>query len=191
MKSPSLVRLGLAMVLSLAASPGVLRAQLENRKIQPNDVLVIRVLNEADMTAEKKVSNDGRINYFYIGDVSVAGKSVAEAQDLIRDLLKKDYLVDPQVNIEMRQYALEMVTVLGAVNKPGPVQLPTDRRVDVVELIGMAGDFNRYANKSRIELRRRGKSYPLSYDDLKRITDPAKKFFVEPDDVIEVGESKF
>ena len=70
------------------------------------------------------------------------------------------------------------------------LQMP-DRRVDVVELIGMAGDFNRYANKSRIELRRRGKSYPLSDDDGKRITDPAKKFLVEPDEGIEVGESKF
>lgn len=177
--------------MALALAPGWLSAQQVNRKIQPNDVLVIRVLNEPDMAAEKKVSNDGRISYFFIGDVQVSGKTVAEVQDMIRDLLKKDYLVDPQVNIEMKQYAEEKVTVLGAVNRPGPIILPSDRRVDVVELIGMAGDFNRYANKDRIELRRRGKVVTLGYGELKRISDPAKKFLVEPDDVIEVAESKF
>jgi protein involved in polysaccharide export with SLBB domain len=166
-------------------------AQLANRKIQPNDVLIIRVLNEPDMTQEAKVTNDGRVNYFFIGDVEVGGKTIGEAKSFIQEALNKDYLVDPQVSIEVRQYALQVITVLGAVNKAGQVQLPPDRQVDIVEAIGLAGDFNRYANKSRIELRRRGQNTRYSYDDLRKLTDPAKKVYVEPDDVIDVAESKF
>ncbi len=166
-------------------------AQLANRKIQPNDVLIIRVLNEPDMNQEAKVTNDGRVNYFFIGDVEVGGKTIAEAKTLIQDLLNKDYLVDPQVSIEVRQYALQVVTILGAVNKPGQVVLPPDRQLDIVEAIGLAGDFNRYANKDRIELRRRGQNTRYSYENLRKLTDPSKKVYVEPDDIIDVAESKF
>jgi polysaccharide export outer membrane protein len=181
------------LILALALAFGLMpaSAQLANRKIQPGDVLIIRVLNEPDMTQEAKVTNDGRVNYFFIGDVEVGAKTIGEAKSLIQDLLNKDYLVDPQVSIEVRQYALQVVTVLGAVNKPGQVILPPDRQMDLVEAIGMAGDFNRYANKDRIELRRRGQNTRYSYDDLRKMTDPAKKVFVEPDDIIDVAESKF
>ena len=55
----------------------------------------------------------------------------------------------------------------------------------------MAGDFTRLANKSRIELVRKGRKIQISYDELKKITDPARKLYVEPDDVIEVGQSVF
>jgi protein involved in polysaccharide export with SLBB domain len=181
--------LAMSGVLLLSLLPA--RAQLTNRKIQPNDILVIRVLTEPDMKQEAKVTNDGKINYFFIGDVEVGGKTIGEAKALIQDLLNKDYLVDPQVSIEVQQYALQIVTVMGAVNKAGPINLPPDRPLELIEAIGMAGDFNRYANKDKIELRRKGVITRYSYDKLKQQTDPAKKVFVEPDDTIDVGESKF
>lgn len=161
------------------------------RRIQANDILVVSVLNEPEMNKETKVSNDGKIDYYYIGDVQVAGQTVPEAQEKIRQLLMKDYFVNPQVGIQVKQYAQETVSVLGQVNRPGPILLPTDRRVDIVEVIGMAGDFSRLAKKSEIELRRKGKSVKFSYDDLRKITDPAKKVYVEPDDVVEVGITIF
>jgi len=179
----------LAWLFSLGAIST--QAQLVNRKIQPNDVLIIRVLNEPDMLQEAKVTNDGRVTYFFIGDVEVGGKTIGEAKEQIQELLNKDYLVDPQVSIEVRQYAQQVITILGAVNKGGQIQLPPDRQVDLVEAIGLAGDFNRYANKDRIELRRRGQNTRYRYDDLRKLTDPTKKVYVEPDDIIDVAESKF
>ncbi|MBX3732385.1 MAG: polysaccharide export protein [Verrucomicrobiae bacterium] len=161
------------------------------RRIQANDILNIRVLGEPDMNKETKVTGDGTINYFFVQDVQVAGLTIAEAQEKIRQILMKDWFVNPQVNIEMKEYAREIVTVLGQVNRPGTVLLPSDRRVDIVEVIGMAGDFTRLANKSRIELVRKGRKIQISYDELKKITDPARKLYVEPDDVIEVGQSVF
>ena len=175
--------------LWVAALTPLALAQQAVRKIQPNDLLIIRVLGEIDMTKETKVSSDGKVNYVFIGDVQVAGQTITEAQEKIRQLLMKDWLVNPQVIIEMRQYAVETVTVLGQVNRPGPVVLPTDRRVDLVEVIGLAGDFSRLARKSQIDLLRKGKKVTFSYDKLKEISDPAKKVYVEPDDIIEVATS--
>lgn len=189
MNSRHFLRVWLTLAILVAGGPGWLAAQQAVRKIQPNDLLTIRVLNEPEMAKESKVSSDGKIDYLYVGDVSVAGKTLAEAQLMIRELLMKDWFVNPQVIIETKQYALEMVTVMGQVGRPGPVQLPTDRRVDLVEVIGMAGDFTRLANKNKIELRRKGKRVQYSYDDLRKITDQEKKVFVEPDDVIDVAAS--
>lgn len=53
----------------IAALPFSIRAQQGVRKIQPNDLLIIRVLGEIDMTKEAKVSSDGKVNYVFIGDV--------------------------------------------------------------------------------------------------------------------------
>ncbi len=180
----------LLLVLGLLAwgmSDSSALGQAVARKIMPNDVLLIRVLNEPDMTTEKKVTADGKIDYFFIGEIDVNNKSLSEAQKIIRDKLDADYLVDPQVYVEVKQYAVQYVTVTGQVQKPGQVVLPADHQMDMVEAIGAAGDFNRFANKNRIELRRKQKTTRYSYDDLKK---PDGRVYVEPEDVIEVAESK-
>lgn len=176
------------VLLTLFSVNGQCVAQASARKILPNDVLLIRVLNEPDMMAEKKVSADGKIDYFFIGEIDLNDKTVAEAQKVIRDKLDADYLVNPQVYLEVKQYALQFVTVTGQVNRPGPVNIPPDHRMDVVEAIGAAGDFNPKAKKSEIELRRKDSTKRYTYDQLRK---PEGKVFVEPDDVIFVAESVF
>jgi polysaccharide biosynthesis/export protein len=156
------------------------------RKIQPNDLLFIRVLGEPDMTAEKKVSAEGKIDYFFINEVDLNDKTVAEAQRIIRDALDKDYLVNPQVYVEVKEAARQYVTVVGQVQRPGQVPIPPDHRMDIVEAIGAAGDFSRLANKNKIELRRKDKVSKYSYDDLKKADG---RVYVEPEDVIEVAQS--
>lgn len=162
-------------------------AQNVARKILPNDVLLIRVLNEPDMMAEKKVSAEGKIDYFFIGEVDLNEKSIADAQKIIRDKLDADYLVNPQVYVEVKQAALQYVTVTGQVNRPGRVEIPPDHEMDVIEAIGAAGDFTRYAKKSQIEVRRKDGTKSYSYDDLKKTEN---RIVVRPEDVIWVAESK-
>lgn len=188
MKLNNLLKVLVFGVLALLALPGSAGAQANARKILPNDLLLIRVLNEPDMMAEKKVSADGKIDYFFIGEVDLNDKTVAEAQKIIRDKLDADYLVNPQVYVEVKTYALQLVTVTGQVSRPGQVPIPPDHQMDIVEAIGAAGDFNRLANKDKIELRRKDTTKRYSYDQLRK---PEGKVFVEPDDVIFVFESKF
>lgn len=158
------------------------------RKIEPNDILVIRVLDEPEFTAQKKVTAEGKIDYFYIGEVDLNGKTVAEAQRIIRDKLDADYLVDPQVYVEVQSYATKEVTVTGQVYRPGRVPMPVDHEMDILEAIGAGGDFNPKANKNKIELRRKGKITIHKLDDLKK---PENRILVEPDDVIDVAERVF
>ena len=50
-----------------------------------------------------------------------------EAQDIIRELYDRDYLVNPQINITVLEYAKVSVNVLGAVNQPGAVLIARTR----------------------------------------------------------------
>lgn len=175
----------------LAGWAGSSQAQVSARKILPNDILAIRVVGEPELTLDKRVGADGKITYPFILELSVEGKTVAEVEKEIRDLLDKDFIVQPQVTVEYRDYVKQWVTVVGQVNKPGRIELPADRRVDVIEAIAMAGDLSRNASKGGIELTRKGQKNKFTYDELKTNTDPEKRFFVEPDDVIEIKERIF
>ncbi|MCW5556318.1 MAG: polysaccharide biosynthesis/export family protein [Verrucomicrobiae bacterium] len=124
MKLHSLPVLCWLFALSLAGAGLRLAAQQSARKIQPNDLLRIQVLGE-DMSKEAKVTADGKINYFFVNEVSVAGKTLSEAQEQIQQLLKT-WFVNPQVSIEMKEYAQEVVTVRGksAVRNAAAAQRP-------------------------------------------------------------------
>lgn len=186
MKPTPLIHRAVLGLLALCMLASNTMAQAVARKILPNDVLLIRVLNEPEMTAEKKVSAEGKIDYFFIGEVDLNGKTIAEAQKIIRDKLDADYLVNPQVYVEVNKAVLQYVTVTGQVNRPGRVEIPPDHEMDIIEAIGAAGDFTRLANKKKIELRRREGTKRYSYEDLKK---PDARIVVQPEDVIWVDES--
>src|SRR5437867_573532 len=80
-------------------------------KVGAGDKLEIAVFGHEDLSKIVEVRSDGTINYPLIGDVQVKGKSVAEIDDEITRVLGKDYLVDPQVSVDVREYQSQWVTV--------------------------------------------------------------------------------
>ena len=163
------------------------------RKIAVNDILSIRVVGEPDLSREVKVDGDGRIDMLYVGSVVVAGKSPADVAAEIRDALDRDWIINPQVAVDIKLYDVHYVTVLGAVNHAQQVQILPDHRMDVLEAIGGAGDFSRDADKQGITLRRAssGQVLQLKYRELIRATEPSQRIFVEPGDVINVERTIF
>lgn len=163
------------------------------RRIAVNDILAIRVVGEPDLSREVKVDGDGRIDMLYVGSVQVVGRSPADVASEIKDALDRDWIINPQVAVDIKQYDVHYVTVMGAVNHAQQVQILPDHRMDVLEAIGGAGDFSRDAKKEGITLRRAatGQVIRLKNSDLIRITDPAQRLFVEPGDVINVERTIF
>jgi len=187
-------RAGLWILLVLASLAFVRAGAADTaRKIVPNDLLFIRVYNEPEMTAEKKVNSDGVINYTFVKEIKVGGKTTAEVEKEIRDILDKDYFVNPEVSVEVKQYDVQYVTVVGQVGRAGKVEILPDHLIDVVEAIGAAGDFTRLANKKDIKVRnnKTGESTKYSYDGLQKLAENGKKVILEHGDVVTVGESTF
>ena len=168
-----------------------------DRKIEALDMLTVNVFGEAEFSGtnnsglELRVSSTGEVTLYLLGSVEVAGKTPAEAEKHIRDLLKKDYIRDPHVLVLVKTYRVSNVTVMGQVGAPGLIDLPAERRLDILSGIAQAGGFTKLARTSRIDLTRAGVTTTYDLDKLKKETNPAKKIWLSPDDLIYVHESAF
>ncbi|MEM1220716.1 MAG: polysaccharide biosynthesis/export family protein [Bacteroidota bacterium] len=91
------------------------------------------------------VDQNGFIDFPVLGPVEVKGLTIEEAKAKIHALLLP-YLKEPVVN--MRFLNLK-ITVLGEVGLPGVHRL-SNKRVTLLEALGMAGDLTDYANRNNI-----------------------------------------
>src|SRR6266536_64024 len=128
-----------------------------DHKIAPLDIIMIDVVGEKELSKELRVSSSGTITFPFLGSIEVKGKTPAEVENLLKEKLGKDYLVDPQVIITVKEYRSRTVSVIGQVNKPGVIALPAEQKMGILEAIAQAGDLAKTANKNRIEVSRNGK----------------------------------
>src|SRR5262245_52678572 len=103
--------------------------------LKPNDVVMVKVYQEEDLTTQARVARDGSITLPLLGTVYIGSNSVEQAIGLIRDGLAKDYLVNPQVSLSIVEYAKRRFTVLGQVNRPGTYEMPSDDQVNLLQAI--------------------------------------------------------
>src|SRR4051812_31372147 len=95
-------------------------------QLAPQDVIRVKIYQEPDLTSELRISAEGLVELPLIGRIDLKGKSIRQAEETIRKLYDADYLVDPQVNLSVLEYAPRTVEVFGAVNNPGLVSFPKE-----------------------------------------------------------------
>ena len=183
--------LGLAWFGSVAGQAAEPTPAEQDHRIEPTEILVVDVVLEKDLSRELPVSAEGEISMPFLGNIKVVGKTTSEVKKELEEKLGADYLVNPQVIVSVRQYRKRTVTVLGQVNKPGPVELTGEQKIDLLEAIGYAQGTTRLANTKRVEVTRRGQTEKFNLEELRRNTDPNKKYWLESGDVIFVPESAF
>jgi len=155
------------------------------------DTLDLMVYKEPDLNMRSKIARDGRVQLPLLGEVAVAGKTVREAQDYIRKLLNDDYLVEPQVYLNIASYTQRKITLIGQVVRPGSYELQGNESLGILEAIGMAGGFTRIADSKNVTVKRivGGKPDTIKINT-KKLEDPkGGSFQVLPGDIITVGES--
>ena len=162
-------------------------------KLSPNDVVKIKVFQEDDLTTEIRLAKDGTGTFPLLGIINLGGKTVDEAAASIRELLGKDYLVNPQVTLTVVEYSKRRFTVLGQVQKPGSYDIPSEESVTLLQAIAMASGFTRLAVQSKVTITRTsGGKRTFSVDLKSAANDPdTKPFEILPDDTIIVSERVF
>lgn len=169
-----------------------------------NDFVEVKVYKEDDLLTKTRVDQDGTISLPLIQSVPVAGRTIAEAREIVRRLYEKDYLVSANVTVTLIETArtnkVEVVkpklkfTVHGEVKKPGVIEFPEGEKVDLVNAIALAGDFTTLANKRKVTVKRREgdtqKVYEVDVQSMLRDV-KAKPFEVKPGDLIEVRQTIF
>lgn len=181
-------------VFALLLVSGAARAQAGNYLLSPNDLVEVEVYQELEMNTKARVGNDGTISMKFIDSVKVGGRSVSEAAQIIRARLAKGYFVNPQVTVNVLEFAKRRFTVLGQVVKGGTYDFPDNGTVDLLSAIGMAGGYTRIADPGKVTVRRRsgGKEEVFKLNAKTMAADPAaNRFEVQSGDTITVGESIF
>src|SRR5665213_818228 len=109
------------------------------RALSPNDVIAVTVYGEDDLTAKTIIDKNGMVMLQLLGQVKLSGLTVKDATTKIQQLYDKDYLVNPQVNVIVEQFAARHFSVLGQVQKPGSFDFPLNEGMNLLEAIAMAG----------------------------------------------------
>jgi polysaccharide biosynthesis/export protein len=103
----------------------------------PDDILTVQGNVDEFNTAKLiRVEGDGRVNLPLIGNVSVSGLTLRQAESEIASKLRT-YVQDPQVIVQVTAFRSQPVSVLGFVNKPGIQEIQGPRTL--VEIISLSG----------------------------------------------------
>lgn len=88
--------------------------------LRPADVIQVMVFREQELSLESvAVSADGRVSFPLVGNMTVAGLTVADLADQLERELGSRFLRDPDVTVNVLEYGSHKVTVEGAVEEPG------------------------------------------------------------------------
>ncbi len=167
----------------------------------PDDQITIQGV-EAEEFANKpvRVDADGNVNLPMIGRVHVAGLSLSECETALNQKFAT-YVRNPQLSVSLTELRSQPVSVVGAVNNPGVVQV--QGRKTLLELLSLAGGLRqdsgysvkitRQADYGRIPLpdaevdpSGRFSVAELSLKQLMEAKDPATNIRIMPHDVITV-----
>lgn len=119
-------------------------ATVGDYEVGPGDVIEVAVYGNDDLSRIPTVQTNGSISLPLLGEVQVAGLTIAEVQRKITNLLAKDYLVNPQVEVKVRDYNSQYVSVVGDVNSPG--RKPIRGRMRLIDVLIEAGSFKTSAS---------------------------------------------
>ena len=137
---------GLALVLG-ATAPTLAQEYV----IGARDVLKVTVWGQDDLSKDYPVDPDGYVSFPLVGRVKATGLTPTAFADDLRARLEKDYLVNPQVLVSVKDYLSQKVHVSGEADKPGVYYLsgPTTVR----DILSRAGGLSKSAGSQVVLVR--------------------------------------
>jgi polysaccharide biosynthesis/export protein len=109
-------------------------------RIGAEDLLEISVFEVPELSRTVRVSASGEISLPLVGSTRAAGLTQVELEKSLIDLLRESYVKDPQVNVFLKEYKSDPVSVVGAVKIPGLYHIQT--RKSLIEVLAMAQGFS-------------------------------------------------
>jgi polysaccharide export outer membrane protein len=176
-------------------SKTVVESLQQEYKISPQDVLAISVYQERDLNKTVRVSQDGYITYPFTGKLKVVGLTVIQLEGKLKRILGKDYFVNPQVSVFVKQYHSRKVFIMGQIKKPGAYEFVPETPLTVLGAITLAGGFTETAaiNKTRVIRVEDGKekNIKVKIGDITKKGDKSKDILLKPNDIVVVPEKFF
>ncbi|MGD1009335.1 MAG: polysaccharide biosynthesis/export family protein [Candidatus Aminicenantales bacterium] len=187
----AILAIGLFLVLGTAVAADE-QASTEYR-VGPKDLLEVTAMGVPEITKlVVRVSEDGRVTLPLVGEVDVNNLTQHEVEKKLIMVLGEKYIINPQVSVFILEYKSKRVSVLGAVEKPGPYELLG--RQTIMSIISQAGGMTRDAGNEIIVIRQSadgsGTSIRISVDDLFVKGEARLNIPLEPNDIITIPVDK-
>jgi len=133
------------------------------------------------------VSDSGYVDFPFVGKIYVKELAIEQCKDLIQSIVD-EYFNETTVIVKL---AIFKVTVLGEVNRAGTINV-YQNKLNVFELISMAGDMTNYAKRDKVYLIREtqdgSKIQELNLNDVNILE--SDYYYIQPDDVLYVPPVK-
>ena len=123
----------------------------DDYRIGPSDVLSVSIFagGEKEIGEDVTVSPDGQITLPLLGGIQAAGKTVGELRKDSIEPEARQYFVEPQVTVTIKEYHSLSFYISGSVVHPGHYEL--DKEPSLLELIAKAGGLEPdYGHKAYI-----------------------------------------
>ncbi len=127
------------------------------------------------------VNDSGFVELPFIGGIYVKGLTVAEVKTKIEDIIGK-FLKKTMIQIKLVNYN---VSVVGEVKRPGQYKIYQDR-INIFEIISMAGDMTTYAKREEVVIVRHTENGSKMHriDILSDEILESEFYYIMPDDII-------
>ncbi len=171
-------------------------ALVDAYRIGVDDVLMVNVWKNPDLSVTVPVRPDGRISIPLVGDIVAGGKEPMLVASEIKVALGK-YIREPQVTVILTQLRshefISRVRVTGAVNTPS--SLPYRQGMTILDALLQAGGENEFASANAASLYRSENGSTVQYDvylsDIIHSGQLDTNYVLLPGDIITVPERLF
>ncbi len=147
--------------------------------LEQGDQISIQVFDEPDLTMDQRVGASGTINYSYLGDLRVAGKTAQQLEQEITGMLQNGFLVNPAVNVTVVEYRPFFIN--GEVRNPG--SYPYQPGLTLDKAIALAGGLTDRASTRKMFVQKASNSDGQARASL---STP-----IAPGDIISINEGFF
>ena len=160
--------------------------------IGPEDVLVVTVWRNQELSKEVIVRPDGKTSLPLIGDIMAAGLSAQVLSKHVADALA-EFMSTPTVSVQVKEINSYHIFAVGEVGKPG--KIPLKSFTSVVQGISYAGGFTTFASRNNVHVLRMVKNaqgatkqvmIPVPYLDIVQGKNLEANFILKAGDVIVV-----
>ena len=171
------------------------KAEKDEYRLGKNDVLNVFVLGHPELSSQRinlgeisgtRIRKDGKVHMPIIGQLDAQGLTLTEFETLLRERAAT-FIIEPQVSVEILEYASQKFYVLGQVPRPGA--FPVDGDTTLLEGLGMAGGIPPDADLEMATVIRGGKLMPINVADVVRRGDISRNVFMRNGDVIHIPDN--
>ncbi|MDY6822433.1 MAG: polysaccharide biosynthesis/export family protein [Thermodesulfobacteriota bacterium] len=160
----------------------------EAYRIGPDDILMISVWKDPDLTREVIVRPDGYISFPLVGEIKAGGMTVAALKDELTGRIS-EYIPEVNLTVMVTQFNKIKIYVIGKVNRPG--EFRPGKHVNVMQALSLAGGLTPFADKNNIIVLRtmddnRQIQIPFNYKKVKKGKDLAQNIILHTGDVVVV-----